>query len=31
MDWSILDSKFGHWVDGGGWVGVDWFEDEYFI
>ena len=19
------------WVDGGGWVGVDWFEDEYFI
>ena len=19
------------WVDGGGWVGVYWFEDEYFI
>ena len=37
-DWSILDSKFGHWVDGGGWVSVDcelwivdWYEDKYFI
>ena len=36
--WKNLDLELhcwwwwlGGWVDGGGWVGVDWSKDEYFI